>query len=144
MSEQQDRAEPWGTFFDMCADCRVRTHCAHNKRCLAQCVPADLLSAAQETALDVAGRPDHVTPSPKIRAVTGSGLPGTPERRFDTVALLRRIVIAHDTDDDMDFLAAIRLARKKSGLKLADDEEDAIERETMQVNGYTDDGEPAR
>ena len=38
--------EPYGPFFDPCGKCVTRTHCAHNDRCLAECVPADLRASA--------------------------------------------------------------------------------------------------
>ncbi len=56
--------------------------------------------------------------------------------------LLKRIVIAWDSDDSLDFLAAMRAARKVLGLKLADEKEDAEDVAVLKANGYTADGEP--
>lgn len=45
---------------------------------------------------------------------------------------LRRAVIAWDSDDDMEFLAAISIARCLVGLRLADPEDE----EVLRANGY--------
>jgi hypothetical protein len=63
--------------------------------------------------------------------------PETPERQ-----LLRRLMLAFDTDDNMDFLAATVAARKMLGLKLADYDEAATDEAVLLANGYTVDGEP--
>jgi hypothetical protein len=55
--------------------------------------------------------------------------------------LLKRIVMAYDSDDSLEFLAALRAARKAIGFKLADKEEDAKDVAALKANGYTADGE---
>lgn len=55
--------------------------------------------------------------------------------------VLRRIVIAWDVDDDLDFMAAIRLARHMCGLRLASAEEEESEAWIMASNGFGPHGE---
>ena len=55
--------------------------------------------------------------------------------------LLRRVVIAWDTNDSLEFLAALTAARKHFGLVLADDREKRDDIAVLVVNGYTEDGE---
>lgn len=57
-------------------------------------------------------------------------------------AFLKRLVIAWDADDMLDFMAAIVAARKHLGMKLADTEEEAADLAVLDANGYTSDGEP--
>lgn len=45
----------------------------------------------------------------------------------DFEALLRRVVIAWDSDDDLDFDEAMTEARAATGLVLADDSEDVLD-----------------
>jgi hypothetical protein len=56
--------------------------------------------------------------------------------------LLRRLTIAWDRDDQMDFLAAIVAARHALGLTLQDEDEATEDREVLLANGYTATGEP--
>jgi hypothetical protein len=62
----------------------------------------------------------------------------------DTTVLLKRIVMAWDTDDSLEFLATLRLARTHLGLKLADEREDAEDRSVLIANGYLDDAPEER
>ena len=55
--------------------------------------------------------------------------------------LLRRVVIAWDTNDSLEFLAALTAARKHLGLVVADDREKRDDIAVLVVNGYTEDGE---
>jgi len=57
--------------------------------------------------------------------------------------MLKRLVMAWDTDDDMEFLAATFASRKALGLKLADAEEEATDQEVLLANGYDANGNPA-
>ena len=65
----------------------------------------------------------------------------TPETP-DYQAILRRLMLAYDADDDMDFLAACVAARHALGIRLADDHENATDADVLEANGYTPTGEP--
>lgn len=53
----------------------------------------------------------------------------------------RRLVMAWDTDEDLEFLAAITSARHALGLTLADDDDRKTDEEVLVANGYTATGE---
>lgn len=61
----------------------------------------------------------------------------------DYQALLRRMIVAWDEDDLMDFLAACAAARHALGLTLADEHEHHADVEVLLANGYTATGEKA-
>lgn len=58
--------------------------------------------------------------------------------------LLRRIVMAWDTHDTLDLLAALVAARKHLGLTLTDQDAQREDEAVLLANGYTPDGEPRR
>lgn len=63
---------------------------------------------------------------------------------IDWRGALLRVVVAYDTEDSLEFLAAMTTARKHLGLKLSDEREVRDDAEVLRVNGYTEDGEPVR
>lgn len=50
--------------------------------------------------------------------------------------MLKRIVVAWDSDESLEFLAAVTVARRALGLKLADAEKEADDLEILKANGY--------
>lgn len=59
--------------------------------------------------------------------------------RPDDRELLTKIVMAWDSDDSLDFLASMRQARRRLGLKLANAREDQEDAEVLAANGIADD-----
>jgi hypothetical protein len=54
----------------------------------------------------------------------------------DHATILRRIVMAWDTDDSLEFLAGLHHARLVLGLKRADTREEAEDIAVLKANGY--------
>ncbi len=53
---------------------------------------------------------------------------------------LKDLVMSYDTDDSLEFLAALTRSRKALGLRLADEREASADAEVLKANGYTEDG----
>jgi hypothetical protein len=62
-----------------------------------------------------------------------------PSEPTKAAELLKRVVIAWDTDDSLDFIAALRASRKLLRLTLTDTREARSDDEVLKANGYPDD-----
>lgn len=65
-----------------------------------------------------------------------------PPVSADPQQLLKRVIVAWDSDESLEFMAAVIAARKHLGLKLADEDEDQADIDVITANGYASDGEP--